>query len=394
MRETTAAAADAADEPPVEADGDVESAPAPTPSATQPAPAETPRKAAAQPTRLPRASGADVAAAPHSSDKASGTPSLSQQQLKELVSANPNIILTEALERQRKGAAVSFRTAGGTPVVHGRAPVNPYLGGTAARAMNVSGGGQVNGLTPLSQTNTVINTIYDEPVANDAVMDEAEEPTIAPPVVSLAATLPAVTGGRAITLMEMARAARLYVTEPTARFHDQYRRKQEADRIRRATLPRNLDDNADAVAEDLANERAVVPNILEGVVRAEAHAINDVTSAEIVSLRAKVNVLKNFLSSPNLPPELKALLKPRAKKGKSKDNIKGSTTKKPATKSGAKNFQNGKKKPATSGPATQPREKAGGPGNSSNAGKRGEKKTSSHGKRAGKKASSKTGKRS
>ena len=153
----------------------------------------------------------------------------------------------------------------------------------------------------------------------------------------------------------MARAARLYVAEPTARFHDQYRRKQEADRIRRATLPRNLDDNADAVAEELANERAVAPNILRGVVRTEAHAINDVTSAEIASLRAKVNVLENFLSSPNFPPEFKDLLKPRAKKGKGEDNSKGPTTKKPAAKSGAKTFQNGKKKPATSGPATQPR---------------------------------------
>ena len=148
------------------------------------------------------------------------------------------------------------------------------------------------------------------------------------------------------------------------------------------------------MAEELANERAVAPNILRGVVRAEAHAINGVTSAEIVSLRAKINVLENFLSLPNLPPEFKALLKPRAKKGKGKDNRNGSTTKKPVAKSGAKNFQNGKKKPTMSGPATQPHVKASGPGNASNAGKRGGKKTSSHGKRAGKKASSKTGKRS
>ena len=109
------------------------------------------------------------------------------------------------------------------------------------------------------------------------------------------------------------------------------------------------------MAEELANERAVAPNILRGVVRAEAHAINGVTSAEIASLRAKINVLENFLSLPNLPPEFKALLKPKAKKGKGKDSSKGSIGKKPAAKSGAKTFQNGKKKPATSGPATQPR---------------------------------------
>ena len=99
-------------------------------------------------------------------------------------------------------------------------------------------------------------------------------------------------------------------------------------------------------------------------------------------------------SSPNLPSEFKALLKPKTKKVKGKANGKGgSTTNKPATKSNAKNFRNDKKNTATSGPATQPRRKADGPGNASHAGKRDVKRTSSQGKRAGKKGSSKTKKR-
>ena len=225
-------------------------------------------------------------------------------------------------------------------------------------------------------------------------MAGAEDPVVAPPATTPpAVTPPAVAGGRALVITEMARAHRLYVAEPTARFHDQYRRKQEADRIRQATLPRNLDDNAEAVAGELAAERAVAPKILRGVVRAEAHAINDAASAQIASLRAKVDALESFLSSPNLPREFKSLLKPNPGKGKNKNGEKGSTAKKPAAKSSAKDFTNGKKKPATSGPATQSRGRAGGPGNASKAGERGGKKTSSHGKRAGKKDSSKIRKR-
>ena len=72
-----------------------------------------------------------------------------------------------------------------------------------------------------------------------------------------------------------------------------------------------------------------------------------------MSLRAKIDAVETFLSSPNLPPEFKALLKPKTKKGKGKANGKGgSTTNKPAAKSNAKNFRNGKKNTATSGPAT------------------------------------------
>ena len=96
-------------------------------------------------------------------------------------------------------------------MVPGRGPVNPYLGRSTARATNVAGGGQVSRLTPLSQTNAAINSIYNEPVANDVVMDEAEEPAVAPPVVLPAATLSVVAGGRAIVLTKIAWVVRLYV---------------------------------------------------------------------------------------------------------------------------------------------------------------------------------------
>ena len=83
-------------------------------------------------------------------------------------------------------------------------------------------------------------------------MDEAEEPVVVPP----AATFTVVAGGRSTVLTEMARAHKLYVIEPKARSRDQFRRKQEADIIRRDSPPQ-LEENADAVAEDLASERAV-----------------------------------------------------------------------------------------------------------------------------------------
>ena len=86
---------------------------------------------------------------------------------------------------------------------------------------------------PLSQTNAAIDSIYENPATNNAVMDKAEEPVVVPPV----ATFTAVTGGSSTVLTEIASAHKLYVTEPTARFPDQYRCKQEADRIRRVTLP-------------------------------------------------------------------------------------------------------------------------------------------------------------
>ena len=86
-RETTAASAAAAAAPaaaggpPVEAGGDAEPAPAPTSPAIQAAPVAAPRKAATQPPRPPQPSGTAVATAISSPDKASGPPSLSQQQL-------------------------------------------------------------------------------------------------------------------------------------------------------------------------------------------------------------------------------------------------------------------------------------------------------------------------
>ena len=182
--------------------------------------------------------------------------------------------------------------------------------------------------------------------------------------------------------MEMAKGHRLYIAAPTASFHEQYRRKTEAERIRRATLPRNLEESADAIAEELAGERALPPRNMRGLVRAEAHAINDTSVAEIASLRAKINKLEAFLGG--------------SKKAKPKSSDKGSTNnKKPSSGTNAKkqNFRNGMNKAAASGQATQPRGRAGGPGNVSNAGKRGENKTPSRGKPVGKKASSKTGKR-
>ena len=93
---------------------------------------------------------------------------------------------------------------------------NPYLGGTAAFTTATDGGEQVNGLTPLSQTNVAINSIYEEPDTADAVMDEVEEPVAVPP----AATFTAVARGHSIVLTKMARAQKLGITEPTAHFHD------------------------------------------------------------------------------------------------------------------------------------------------------------------------------
>ena len=88
-------------------------------------------------------------------------------------------------------------------------------------------------------------------------------------------------------------------------------------------LPCNLKDSTDAVAEELTNKRPVVPNILRDVVRIEARAINDVTATEIASLRAKIDVVETFLSSSNLPPELKALLKSKTKKRRARPTAKG-----------------------------------------------------------------------
>ena len=213
---------------------------------------------------------------------------------------------------------------------------NPYVSGTPVRATLTAAGGQVNGLVPLFKTNTAINSIYKEPAAADVVMDEAEEPVVVPPVT----TLTAVAGGLSAVLTKMARAHKLYAIEPTTRSHDQFRRKQEADLIRRHPPPQ-LEENKDSPSQEHVQLGACL-----------GHAIDNVTSVEITFLRAKVDVLEIFPSSPNLPPEIKALLKPKAKTGNGKVGGKVSTTNTPAAKSNAKNFCNDKKKPVTPGLAT------------------------------------------
>ena len=104
------------------------------------------------------------------------------------------------------------------------------------------------------------------------------------------------------------------------------------------------------------------------MVHAKVHAINDATSAKIASFRVKIDVLDTFLRAPNLPPELRALIVSRTKKGKGEAGSKGSPSNKLASnsKTNANNVCNGKKKAATSGPATQSCEEAGGRGSASN----------------------------
>ena len=115
--------------------------------------------------------------------------------------------------------------------------------------------------------------------AGDAFTEDADtsvKPAVNTPVPS----------SRSVVLTELFKNFERLVTEFTCWFVHQYHYKQEHIRTCQVILPQDLEVNAEDIAKQVNNERALFPRNMRGLVRVEAHKINNSTKREVASLRA------------------------------------------------------------------------------------------------------------
>ena len=190
-------------------------------------------------------------------------------------------------------------------------------------------------------------------------------------------TAATVSSGRDVVMTDMKNNFDRLVVEPLHWFHNQYTYREEHIRIQRATLPQNLETNAEDIAEMVNADRALPPHNMRDLVRAEAHKINDGNKRKIAPLHAQIEKLQSKLGM-----EFKQ--KPKKEKKKKKQDS-------PAADK--KDFHRSRGKAAATGSANLHRERAGGPGNATKCGKRGSSKGLSCSRFVGRKGTSATKKR-
>ena len=309
-------------------------------------------------TVLPNAHALAIVPMATPSPEPGGMLSLSQKGMLEFAAANPEMTMAEVLKQREEGGA-AINLFGLNPPSHPLLTNGPELRAAAPAPAPAANAQNVNGL---SQNN---DTFY--AAAEDADAMETNDAT------ATAAAGVSIPSGRSVVLTELYKNFGRLVIEPTRCFVNQHTYREEHIRIQRATLPQALESNAEDIAEQVNGERALPPRNMRGLVRAEAHKINDTTTSEIASLRAQVEKLTT-----------ESAKKKKKEKKKNKDT----------SASSKKDFHRSRGKAAATGSANHHRGRAAGPGNATKHGKRGSSRGRSRSRSVGRKGASSTKKRS
>ena len=118
------------------------------------------------------------------------------------------------------------------------------------------------------------------------------------------------------------------VEDPLRWFLDYYNYKEEHKRIQHATLPQALDKSTEAIDNQVNGERALLPLNMRGIVREEAHKINNTKDRKIASLCSQLKNLKTKIKD---DPRGASKKHARANTNKNKRKKRRARTTSPAT---------------------------------------------------------------
>ena len=203
---------------------------------------------------------------------AAGTLTLSQQQIMDFAAANPTMTMAELIAQQRGDAAGAspFHLTNGTPVLL-LANVATTDAPTGARPPTIMA---VPATAPPLAAMTAPPTPA-EPIPNiNAFTQDDEEMTQYYATNNSAHTSnkqddasaarvtnqnPIAISGRARVLTNLFNGFNWFVAEPVCIFRIQYNYKEEHKRIHRAVMPDAINENAEAIAEQVNGERSLPP---------------------------------------------------------------------------------------------------------------------------------------